>query len=425
MIGSTNANNNNNNNNATATAAAMNNNHGLDGAASELAYMAENVRADRVSQGLCPTCGTKLYQIKKRGVLSVKRRDATFKPLTIEGQVDRGQCLKCNSGSGEDNSAALALAAMLSVADQQQQEEAQEQQQEHAEQQHAELQQQLQQEQVPVQDLLSLGQDKVNNDNNNNNGGGGGTFVEGPTATAQAVPLDLTTDFGGIPAAVVESPLLPGNSTNSSGSGSGRGVDAVYKGNYNVYGERHGQGELNWSNGDRYTGTFWNGVREGEGTLHFADGSEFVGFWENNKMHGDGTRRFPNGNVYTGQYNKGKRSGQGRCYFANGDMYNGGWLDDLIHGFGRYYYSNGQSFEGSFRLGKRHGRGKYQLTDGRLDVYKYQDDIRVGEGVRWSANRKKAWRLVDGKQKSKVSLQEAIEIAKRCGEQDENRSGPL
>ena len=159
---------------------------------------------------------------------------------------------------------------------------------------------------------------------------------------------------------------------------------------------------------------FWNGVRDGEGILNFSDGSEYVGNWKDNKMHGQGTRRFPNGNVYNGLYHEGKRSGNGRCYYANGDMYIGEWGNDQMNGFGRYYYNNGQCFEGFFWEGTRNGMGKYQLTDGRVDIYRYENDMRVGEGVRWSTDRKKAWRLMDGKVKGKISLQVASEIAQRC-----------
>ena len=43
-----------------------------------------------------------------------------------------------------------------------------------------------------------------------------------------------------------------------------------------------------------------------------------------------------------------------------------------------------------------------------------QNDARVGEGVRWSANRKKAWRLLDGKVKGRISLQMAAQIMAQC-----------
>lgn len=53
-------------------------------------------------------------------------------------------------------------------------------------------------------------------------------------------------------------------------------VDAdtgVYIGEYNILGQRHGsRGELIWDSGDRYVGTFKNGMRSGQGTFFFRDG---------------------------------------------------------------------------------------------------------------------------------------------------------
>lgn len=183
---------------------------------------------------------------------------------------------------------------------------------------------------------------------------------------------------------------------------------AVYEGPFNEDGERHGKGEMTWSNGDRYVGEFYNGSRHGTGTIFFSDGSEYVGEWEANMMHGSGTRRFPNGDIYMGSYLSGKREGEGRFYFTNGDMYVGSWKNDCIHGNGRYYYSSGQRFEGEFVNGKRHGKGKLQRTDGELDVHVYESDRRVGVGVRWSADRQKAWLLENGKPKKKLTVPEAV-----------------
>jgi len=73
------------------------------------------------------------------------------------------------------------------------------------------------------------------------------------------------------------------------------------------------------------------------------------------------------------------------------------------------------SFEGMFRDGQRNGRGKYQLIDGRVEIYRYVNDNRVGSGVRWSKNRDKAWLMNGGKAIRKVTLTEAIAIAKTCG----------
>jgi hypothetical protein len=63
-------------------------------------------------------------------------------------------------------------------------------------------------------------------------------------------------------------------SSNSSLSYS----SVVYIGEYNRFGKRHGDyGELYWPNGDRYVGSFVNGVRQGQGTFFFMDGTESNG----------------------------------------------------------------------------------------------------------------------------------------------------
>ena len=163
---------------------------------------------------------------------------------------------------------------------------------------------------------------------------------------------------------------------SSTRGGGGTATSCTYTGEYNVYGKRHGDGDLVWANGDKYVGKFKDGYIDGRGTIAFHDGkcfcslfglllpysgnaqvlflvplfclpkgTEYAGQWKKNRFHGEGTRRFNNGNVYTGNYGSGKRQGQGRCYFANGDMYVGDWKDDTIHGFGRYYYNNGHRYE--------------------------------------------------------------------------------
>jgi MORN repeat len=131
-------------------------------------------------------------------------------------------------------------------------------------------------------------------------------------------------------------------------------------------------------------------------------------------MHGSGTRRFKNGDVYIGNYENGKRAGEGRFYFANGDMYYGNWDADQIHGFGRYYYNSGISFEGTFQRGARHGKGKLQKKDGELEIYRYENNTRVDPGVRWSADRTKAWRLEGGRVKRSVTIAEAVSIGYEC-----------
>jgi len=238
-------------------------------------------------------------------------------------------------------------------------------------------------------------------------------------------PTDLLSQTNDHISTQVIATLVPNNHNNISTSQQQQQVDerynqpymhCIYEGSYNEHHERHGNGVLKWQNGDVYKGTFWENKRQGHGSLTFADGTEYVGMWEDDLFHGEGTRRFANGDVYTGHYAYGKRSGPGRCYFANGDMYVGEFRNDMISGFGRYYYNNGQRYEGNFYQGKRHGRGKYQYNDGRVEIFRYDADSRVGEGVRWSKDRKKTWKLKEnGKVKGRISIDEAVAVAEQCG----------
>jgi len=86
-------------------------------------------------------------------------------------------------------------------------------------------------------------------------------------------------------------------------------------------------------------------------------------------------------------------------------------------------------YEGDYKQGKMEGRGMYRLADGTAEVGRYFAGADVGEGARWSADRKTAYRLRGGKVEEEVSLEEAARIAGALGlavppivamEEDEN-----
>jgi hypothetical protein len=74
-----------------------------------LATADESTREQRLREGLCPACGTRLYKVvRKGGIATVKtlfnKKDTTANsaadvkmiPLTLPGVVERGQCMKCS-----------------------------------------------------------------------------------------------------------------------------------------------------------------------------------------------------------------------------------------------------------------------------------------------------------------------------------------
>lgn len=76
----------------------------------------ESIREQRLREGLCPSCGTRLYKVvRSRPPINVKALlkhamhctatscDGNVKmiPLTLPGVVERGQCVKCSDGRDE------------------------------------------------------------------------------------------------------------------------------------------------------------------------------------------------------------------------------------------------------------------------------------------------------------------------------------
>ena len=78
--------------------------------------------------------------------------------------------------------------------------------------------------------------------------------------------------------------------------------DALYLGEVNEEGGRHGKGLMIYTNQRRY---------EGE--------------WDKDLRHGRGYERHPNGNIYVGTFAMGKAHGHGMYKWTNGEQYDGQW----------------------------------------------------------------------------------------------------
>jgi hypothetical protein len=61
----------------------------------------------------------------------------------------------------------------------------------------------------------------------------------------------------------------------------------------------HGEGEMIYSNGDRYTGRFQNSLRDGKGADVFANGDSYVGDHVRDKRDGSGEYIWSDGNRYS------------------------------------------------------------------------------------------------------------------------------
>ena len=127
------------------------------------------------------------------------------------------------------------------------------------------------------------------------------------------------------------------------------------------------------------------------------------------------TYRFPDGSSYRGGVEDGVQHGQGEWRSAQGDVYVGGFSRGVYEGHGRHADDRGNVYDGEFLAGAFGGVGTYTHADGRAECNRYVDGREVGEGVRWSANRARAWRLRDGLADSEVDAAAAAAIASDLG----------
>lgn len=146
----------------------------------------------------------------------------------------------------------------------------------------------------------------------------------------------------------------------------------------------------------------------------------FMGTYEGDlnaegQRHGFGVLLCDNGNSYEGEWKKDKRDGLGIARYSSGDVYDGQWQRGKRQGHGVMYIEAGDTYIGSWNNGLKHGAGTYHWADGEVDVSWYQEDRRVGEGVRWNASRSKAFRLIRGTKKEELSLDEAYMTAEKLG----------
>jgi hypothetical protein len=133
------------------------------------------------------------------------------------------------------------------------------------------------------------------------------------------------------------------------------------------------------------------------------------------ERHGNGSFIADNGNKYEGEWRNDKRKGQGKATYNTGDVYSGSWKNCKRHGYGTMYIENGDIYEGSWEQGFKNGPGTYRWKDGEVDISMYSSDYRTGEGVRWSEDRRRAFRLIRGNVQEEISLKEAGRIADKLG----------
>ncbi len=106
------------------------------------------------------------------------------------------------------------------------------------------------------------------------------------------------------------------------------------KGEWNDDGQRHGFGQLIFSDHSKYRGQFENGLFSGLGCVNYPDGSKYL-------------QRKNNFLFFEEYYSR----------------YYGEFFQGLYHGLGVFIRCDGMKYEGQFQNGKVYGLGLLTLAD--------------------------------------------------------------
>ena len=74
-----------------------------------------------------------------------------------------------------------------------------------------------------------------------------------------------------------------------------------------------------------------------------VNGERYKGSYKNGLKHGHGIWTHPDGDSYKGKFKSGLKRGRGTYTFENGEKYRGYYKRDQQHGLGQYTYNNGET----------------------------------------------------------------------------------
>ena len=100
-----------------------------------------------------------------------------------------------------------------------------------------------------------------------------------------------------------------------------------YKGSYKN-GLKDGFGEWVHPDGDNYRGKFKAGIKRGKGVYTFENGEKYIGYFKRDKKHGLGSYFYSNGEIFNGEFKNNIRDGKGYIVFRGDTTKSGVWLAD-------------------------------------------------------------------------------------------------
>lgn len=152
---------------------------------------------------------------------------------------------------------------------------------------------------------------------------------------------------------------------------------------------RCGRGIIQWLDGSRYEGYFYNDKANFKGKLFHKNGDTYEGEWLNDKANGFGIYCHIGGEYYEGDWKDDKQNGKGKETWNDGSCYEGDYKDGKRHGYGIFKWIDGSEYEGFFFQNMFDGQGKYTWNDKREYIGQWHMNQMDGYGIfRWPDGRK-------------------------------------
>ena len=162
----------------------------------------------------------------------------------------------------------------------------------------------------------------------------------------------------------------------------------IYKGMWNINGEKEGFGTLIDKEGNKYTGGWKEDKCHGYGRLLSKNGDYYEGEWANGIIEGYGTFYSKKENyIYIGQFENFKFNGKGKIIYDNKSTYEGNFVSGYKEGNGQLIFEDGSYYIGNFHKNNYNGNGIFKWNDGRIYSGEWKNNNIEGEGkFNWSDN---------------------------------------
>lgn len=155
----------------------------------------------------------------------------------------------------------------------------------------------------------------------------------------------------------------------------------IYKGTWNIKGEKDGFGTIIDPNGNKYTGGWKNDRFDGYGRIISVNGDYYEGEWKQGKAEGKGKFYSSSKNcIYEGEFKNNAFNGKGKQTFNNSYSYEGMFSNGIREGEGKYIHNNGNYYSGNFKNDIFNGEGTFKWEDGRLYIGLWKDGEMCGKG---------------------------------------------